>query len=243
MSQTRQLVQTLKKVLKSQGLTYRDVATQLGISEASVKRNFALESMSLERLEQISLIAGKEIADLVYQMDIEHRKLYELTHEQERELVSEPKRLLVAHLVINGWQVADILKQYHFETTELTQHLVNLDKLGLLELLPHNRIKLRISPHFSWRRDGPIQQLFLKHLQEDYFNSHFTETNESLRIMAGMLTDESAELMSDKIEELTLLFSELYRKDRETPIDNRKNYGAVLSIRPWLVPLFNKIRK
>lgn len=243
MSQTKRLVQTLKKTLKLQGFTYKDVAAQLGISEASVKRIFAMEAMSLERLEQISLMAGKDIADLVFQMDVEQRKLHELTDEQEKELVKEPKRLLVAHLVLNGWQFEDILKNYYFEKPELIHHLANLDKLGLLELLPQNRIKLLISPHFSWRRDGPIQQLFLKHLQEDYFHSHFSETNESLRIMAGMLSENSAKVMNDKIEELTLLFSELYRKDREIPIENRQNYGVVLSIRPWLVPLFNKIRK
>lgn len=243
MSQTQQLVQTLKKVLKSQGVTYKDVAQGLGISEASVKRTFALESMSLERLEQICLMVGKEIADLVYQMDIEQRKLYELTEAQESELVNEPKCLLVAHLVINGWGFSDILRHYRFEETGLIKHLVKLDKLGFLDLLPRNRIKLRISPHFSWRRNGPIQQYFLQHLQEDYFNSHFTEPNESLRVMAGMLTENSAKVLNGKIEEVTLLFSELYRKDREVSVESRRNYGAVLAIRPWLVPLFNKIRK
>ena len=163
MSQTRRLVQVLKKTLKSQGFTYKDVAVQLGISEASVKRTFAMESMSLDRLEQICLMLGKDIADLVYQMDVEQRKLYELTEEQEKELINDPKRLLVAHLVINGWQFNDVLDHYHFSEPELIQHLIKLDKLGLLELLPQNRIKLRISSNFSWRRDGPIQQLFQKH--------------------------------------------------------------------------------
>ena len=112
MTQTKRLVQTLKKILKSQGFTYRDVAAQLGISEASVKRIFALESMSLERLEQISLLAGIDIADLVNQMDNEQRKLYELSEQQEQGLVNEPKCLLVAHLVLNGWQFEDILEWY-----------------------------------------------------------------------------------------------------------------------------------
>lgn len=243
MSQTKRLVQTLKKTLKSQGFTYKDVAVQLGISEASVKRIFALESMSLERLEQISLLAGKEIADLVYQMDVEQKKIFELSVAQEQELVNEPKCLLVAHLVLNGWQFVDILEGYHLNQPELIKLLIKLDKLGLLELLPQNRIKLRISPNFSWRRDGPIQAMFLKHLQEDYFNSHFAADDESLRVMAGMLSENSAKIVNERIQELTLLFSELYRKDRELPLGERKNYGAVLSIRPWLMPVFDQIRK
>ena len=39
--QTTSLVNTLKKVLKTHGFTYRDVATGLKLSEASVKRLFA----------------------------------------------------------------------------------------------------------------------------------------------------------------------------------------------------------
>lgn len=243
MSQTGRIIHTLKKMLKANGLTYRDVAAHLKMSEANVKRFFADESMSLERLEQISLLAGKEIADLVYQMDIEHRTLHELTYEQESELVNNKKLLLVAHLVINGWQFQDILDNYYFDNTELIQYLVKLDKLALIELLPLNRIKLRITPNFSWRRNGPVQQLFLQHLQDDFFNSDFTDEDGSLRVMAGMMTEKSAMVMSEKINDITLLFSELYRKDKLLPVEQRKNYGIVMAIRPWLAPMFNEIRK
>lgn len=243
MSQTRRIIHTLKKMLRANGLTYRDVANHLQMSEASVKRFFADESMSLERLEQISLLVGKEIADLVYQMDTEHRTLHELSEEQESELVNHPRLLLVAHLVINGWQFQDILDNYYFDEAELIQYLVQLDKLALIELLPLNRIKLRISPNFSWRRNGPVQKLFLKHLQDDFFNSDFINKDESLRVMAGMITENSAILMNEKIKDLMLLFSELYRKDKLLPVEERKNYGTVMAIRPWLAPLFNEIRK
>jgi transcriptional regulator with XRE-family HTH domain len=41
MSQASQLIAALKRVLKARGLTYADVAAHLGLSEASVKRQFS----------------------------------------------------------------------------------------------------------------------------------------------------------------------------------------------------------
>ena len=53
MSELDQLIATLKRQLKARGMTYRDLAGELGLSEASVKRLFASGSFSLERLLQI----------------------------------------------------------------------------------------------------------------------------------------------------------------------------------------------
>lgn len=51
MSQTRLIVETLKRELRKQRITYRDVARRLDLSEASVKRLFSEKSFTLERIE------------------------------------------------------------------------------------------------------------------------------------------------------------------------------------------------
>jgi len=45
MSQTEHLVATLKRLLKARGVTYRQVAGHLGLSEPSVKRQFSRLSL------------------------------------------------------------------------------------------------------------------------------------------------------------------------------------------------------
>jgi hypothetical protein len=49
MSQSQAMIQTLKKVIRQQDKTYKDVAVALQLSEASVKRLFAEKTFSLER--------------------------------------------------------------------------------------------------------------------------------------------------------------------------------------------------
>jgi DNA-binding Xre family transcriptional regulator len=65
MGQTRELIGTLKAALKSQGKTYADVARELGLAEASVKRIFSQQSFSLDRLDRVCHMLGMEISDLV----------------------------------------------------------------------------------------------------------------------------------------------------------------------------------
>ena len=53
MAQVSSLIETLKKQLKAHGKTYADVAAALDLSEASVKRLFAEESFTLQRLSLV----------------------------------------------------------------------------------------------------------------------------------------------------------------------------------------------
>lgn len=67
MSQTNNLLLALKKQLRAQGKTYADVAQLLDLSEASVKRLFASQSFTLQRLEQLCDWLQIEFSELMQQ--------------------------------------------------------------------------------------------------------------------------------------------------------------------------------
>lgn len=243
MAQTRQLLNTLKKVLRTHGLKYRDVARRIGLSEASVKRLFSEERLALDRLDQICHLMGLEISDVVRQMEVETRQLTELTESQEKELVSDEKLLLVAFLVVNGFTFSDIQSFYSLSDTELVRCLAILDKLKLIELLPKNRIKLLLSPHFTWRRNGPIQKFFMSKLQEDYFRSKFDRSDEVLKLVSGMLSHTSVASLIRKLEKIAADFNEMNQEDRQLPLQKRLGYSMILAIRPWRPEVFRKWQK
>ena len=66
MKQSNQWVDTLKRCLKARGLTYKDVARKLKLSEASIKRLFSERSFTLQRLEQICLMMYMSFSDLAH---------------------------------------------------------------------------------------------------------------------------------------------------------------------------------
>ena len=47
------LVDALKRCLRAQDISYRELARRLGLSEAAVKRMFSLRAISLKRMEAI----------------------------------------------------------------------------------------------------------------------------------------------------------------------------------------------
>lgn len=53
MSQTNHLIKTLQRCLRAKGVTYRDVAGALDLSESSIKRLFSEKTFSVQRLEDI----------------------------------------------------------------------------------------------------------------------------------------------------------------------------------------------
>ncbi|HMK14501.1 MAG TPA: helix-turn-helix transcriptional regulator [Burkholderiales bacterium] len=244
MARTEALIATLKKALKRHGLTYRNVAKALGLSEASVKRLFTQPSFSLDRLDKLCSLMGMEITDLVEMMEHERGRISELTESQEEELVSDTKLLLVAFLAVNGWTFHEILDYYILPEPELIRCLTRLDRLKLIELLPKNRIKLRISPNFAWRKNGPIQEFFNAHIREDFIKSRFEDEGEAFLFFSGMLSRSSNAVLLKKFEQLATEFDELNRHDRRLPIAQRFVSSMVLAIRAaWHPAAFEPFRR
>lgn len=243
MAQSSMLIKTLKRLLKERNVTYRQIALQLGLSEACIKRQFATGSFTLERLDQICSLIDLEITDLAAQADTETRKIDELTEAQEMELVSDPRLLLVAFLVVNGWSFNAITRQYRLSEPELIRCLVALDRLKLIELLPNNRVRHLTSKNFLWRKNGPILRFFTEYMKREYFEGEFQAANEMLVFVPGMLSDASCKTLLKKIEQLAHEFNVLSGQDAELPIEQKSAFSAVFALRPWKPGIFASLRK
>ena len=94
MAQSKALVQTLKRTLRSVRITYADIATHLGMSEANVKRLFATHSFTLQRLEAVCGMMNMDLADLFSLHEASRERIRHLSRQQEQELVGDAKLLL-----------------------------------------------------------------------------------------------------------------------------------------------------
>ncbi|AKH20546.1 helix-turn-helix domain-containing protein [Sedimenticola thiotaurini] len=238
MSQSTALVDALKQVLRKHRVTYAQVAKHLGLSEGSVKRLFSSGGMTLERLESICELVDVELSDLFHEYERGRTHISHLTVEQEKELVASPRLLLVAMCVRNHIAFEDMVNQYQLTEAECIQALANLDRLKFLDLLPGNRIKMRIAPDFHWLPNGPVVQYYAKRVQEDFFNSRFTGDHEARRFVTGMLSRASREILLRKIDHWSQEFAQLQREDLGLAVDERTNVGLLLATRPWKLEEF-----
>ncbi|WP_039912787.1 helix-turn-helix domain-containing protein [Cellvibrio mixtus] len=241
MPQINNLLGTLKKALKSHGLTYARVAIHLDLTEASVKRLFSEQQISLQRLEQICQLMQMEISDLVQLMNEQQPQLQQLTREQEEEITRDLMLLLVTVCVLNRWTMEEILDWYKISEHDCLQKLIQLDKLKLIELLPRNKIKLRVATNFGWREGGPIQQFFQEKIAQEFFKARFDNQDEYLLVLNGMLSPASHKEFQRKLKRVAREFDELNNQDAGLPLEERKGVTLVLAARHWNYGLFKPL--
>lgn len=243
MAKTRAVIDILKKALKASGLTYADVAGHLGLSQASVKRMFARGQFTLERLESVCEMMQLDFTDLVRMIDEERAKISSLSAEQEEELISDLKFLLVALCVQNAWTYQEIVGYYNISELECIRYLARLDRLGLIELLPNNRIRRMVAHDFRWLPRGQIEKFFEQRVQRDFLKSHFTRPGELRLFLSGMLSKNSLEIMRERLDMIAREFSTMQRDDSRLPANARFNAGLMLSVRPWELRDFAQFRR
>ena len=243
MSQSTQIVDTLKLELRKQRINYRQVASALQISEPSVKRLFSHKTFSLERLEKICEILNMDLIDLVTQMEKNVELTIELTLEQEKELVSDEKLVLMAYFLVNKHEFSSIIKGYDISECEGIRLLARLDRMKVIELQPGNRVKLLVSPNFKWISNGPIQHFFENRVQSEFFESSFDRQGEIRLFSSGTLSrDTSVEAIS-KIKHLAREFNDLFKESDSNGNDARFGTSMLVAMRPWEVKVFKDLRR
>ena len=233
MSQITPLINTLKKQLKAAAKTYADVAVHLNLSEASVKRLFACEHFTLQRLEQVCHLLGLELSELLQLMESEQQRIVHLSREQEQIIVDDTLLLLISISVINGYTIDDITSQYDVTLAQCIQKLAILDRLNIIELMPNNRIRLRVASNFNWLPNGPIQQYFQRSVVQDFFNSQFDQEHELLLVLNGLLTNASNSELQKKLRKLAVDLHELAKQDQPQPMAHKYGNTVVLAVRKW----------
>ena len=243
MAQTPALIDILKQSLKTHRLTYADIASRLEMSEANVKRMFAKKRFSLHRFEQICELMQMEMSDLFVLYEASRQRINQLTEQQEQELVSDEKLLLVAVSVRNQLSFEQIVEHYQISAAECIQHLAKLDRLKIIDLLPNNRIKLRIDEYFGWLPGGPIERFFEREIQRQFLKSRFKGELEQRQFHFGLLGDTSSQIMIEKLKSLAHEFTELHKRDLHLPLHKRHNQGLMLAMRPWHLDVFEPLVK
>jgi len=243
MAQTRAILAALKLCLKSRQITYRELGARLGLSEASIKRLFSEESFSLKRLDEVCDSIGVELSDVVEMASRAGAPITELTDEQERELLGNPKLLLMTYLIVNNWPLEEIIATFAIGRSDAMKLLYRLNRLRIIEIQPGDRIKKLTARNFSWRRDGPVQKFFIEKVQSEFFASRFNKAGEHLRFAGGMLTRSSVHALQLRIDALAREFDEMCQTDAALPMDRKFGVSAVLAIRPWEFSGFTRLRR
>jgi len=243
MIRSASIVRTLKRHLRASSITYRDLADRLGLSESAVKQMFAGGNFSLKRLDQICEVLTLDIAELVDMAVREAPLIEQLDLRLERELVSDTRLMLVAHCLVNHWSVEEILARYRIDEPGLVRILARLDRMGLIDLLPGNRVRLRLSSSFRWHEDGPIERFFRNQVQQEFLRGSFHAAGALQVVKSGYLTSEGQQQVLDRMSAVGELFDEINRQEQRQPIARRKGITMMMVTRSWNFTVFAELER
>jgi len=234
--------EALKAHLRARGLAYADLATALGVSEATVKRVFSLQDCTLSRLEQICSVVQVDLQELSRGVARQRRLIDQLTREQEQEIVDDVRLFIVAVCAMQDLRLEDIIATYRITQAQCVGLLAHLDRIEFLELLPSNRYRLLVATTFRWIPDGPIMRWAKAHAN-DYFDYLFDGPGETLRVINVRLSGEARTELLVHLERLAQEYAEQHNADAWLPMDKRYPLSLCLAVRPWEPKAFRDLRR
>ncbi len=244
MATSSAMIGALKQLVRERGMTYRQLAEALELSESAVKRMFATGNMSLRRLDEICTAIACDLGDIVRKLDQDEQRMDELPLDNEQALVDDPQLLLVAYCMVNHWSVDTVLERYDVSQTDLIRCLARLDRMRLIELLPENRVRTLVGSNFRWQPNGPIERFFRSQVQSQFFGGTFSGDSDLHLVKMADLSRPAQERIRQRLETIGQLFDEIAEDERqEVSSTQRHGMTMVLAMREWQYAAFGQFER
>lgn len=214
--QRENLFSVLKQVLKNRGFNYADIALALNTSEITIKRLFKEKDCKMSRLIEICDIIGISLSDLLSLQERMSQSAQYLPRETERELAKQPKLFIFLLLLVSWVDLKRIAQECQLTENEIYLLLRQLEKLGIIELQPNNKIKYIESLPIRWRLNGPLSE-HIKQANMKYISHCIdkeAQPNYEFSAASRLMTESSAAKIQESLRQVKRDFEYLATQDQ-----------------------------
>lgn len=243
MSSTADLVSALKAELRAAGLTYADIARGIGMAESSVKRLFAKGDMPLSRIDAMLRVIKIDFADLARRVADNQPLRRELTEQQEADVVADRLLLLFAISCLSQWTFDQIVAAYKVSEADAVRCMAALDRIGIIELKPLNRYRLKLAKTFRWRANGPVMRYFRANAVADYFSGGFDAEGEQLLLVHGQIGRSLVAMFNERLARVAEDFAQQHLADQRLPPEQKRPYTLLIGMRSWWFSAFTDLMR
>jgi len=214
------LLSALRRTFRDRGIRQAQIAEELGVSEVTVRRYLSGKGMSLGILEKLCQIADIRIIDLAEMaLNGEQGLIHRLSDQQERGLAQNVMRAFVFYMLRYGWTPDEARRECGLSETELISHLVQLDRLGLIRLMPNNKVRSLTVKYPDWHQGGPVRRTFDRSARELFATMDYNGPK-------SMWELETVKLSPVSIVQLDLLMKDFVAAVRALALDDRRQHRA-----------------
>ncbi len=234
---TIQIMNQLRLRSRSQGLTQEVLAQRMQVSHPTLKRWFAGRGVSLRTVKKLCDALGITLFDVVSSVEKVAPAQITYSLSQEEFLAQNPACLAFFDYLLQGHTPASIGRRFRIEKTQIERFLSQLEKISLIDWLPHNKARCKVTGEPVWRKNGPLAQRFRAEILADFCN------------IGDPMPLSLYELLADDIPQISAEVSALDRSLRQaharaqTDPDCSRSYGAIIAIRPFRWSLDSYLRK
>ncbi|MEL6523781.1 MAG: helix-turn-helix transcriptional regulator, partial [Pseudomonadota bacterium] len=229
-----ELFELLKSILKARGMTYADLARQLALSEPTIKRLFAEQDCKLSRMNEICTALDLTLDDLVAEANRVEVRPTQLTGVQEARLAEDRPAFSLFILLLDGMPLEAIQELYRLADLRIFELGTTLERLGLAEVMPGNRVRLTLQGPVEFRRDGPLHQTLVK-LNMDFLRNTFLaqDTDHSAYLtQTRRMTRKTAQHILARLRDVQTELANLARRDQLTQANELRSYKLGIALSP-----------
>lgn len=233
------LMQVLRELLRTHGIRHRDIAERLNISERTVSRWLSSDKIEASQIEQLCGLLNMtlfDVCELAAQRGDD--RVARLTVRQEQELVEDDLLIYTFRQVLRGWTAEEMRDDLQIPEPVLVDALIRLEKLGLIELLPHNQVRLRTVKNIAWLPRGPFTKSINQWLRGSLGDIDFNEPRAVLSFDELKLSQASCAQLRPKLDEVIREARELSEIDRRLNPADTDWYVCIMAIRPSKIQPF-----
>ncbi len=237
MTQTNDLLLALQGVLKSRGITYRQLAKKINVSETTVKRMFSRKNIDLKRLQEICNFLDLNFFDLAKIAANNSGETDCLTLQQEQTLAENAQLFNLFCLLAKGTSLVHVKNLFSFGDTELRQHLKTLERAQLIERHPGDEVRILVNRHFRCIKNGPVHVAYFRDLKNDFMNSEFDGSHDSIILTTFLLPKKEFLNLERRIESLIRdirALDSLSARSTGGKKESFLNMTLMTAYRPWL---------
>ena len=228
----KKIQKTLKSLMKSKKATYESMAKALKTSPATIKRRLNGEDLTLKQLRELASALSVSFYEIIELSKVVKREPHLFTVEQEKLLSSNFKIKMLFRHILAGVSFSKIKAELELTEKEMRNYSRDLEKVGLIQLLPADRFSLMVHYPFRWQPNGHLQktygQVILKNIfariESDPGKAGFNKKYELI------LNDESYKKFCEDIQETYNKYLNLSEIHMETQPDLTRVVSGIFFI-------------
>jgi len=239
--ETKELMAALKARCKAIGVTQEELATKLGVSLPTLKRWFAGTGVALENVFQLLNALDITLNDIVSVLPHVITKTFTYTQKQEDFFLSNLEYLSYFDQLIQGKSPKQIERSFKISARATRKYLKELEIIGLIEVHPHDKVKLCVHGEPVWRENGKLALALREKAIAEYIRSTASRRDDLTLFLHNYSSKDLAELRS----EIVALMQKAQSFNRRSSIieGHSMSYGLMIGLAPFKLSFLDDVKE